>query len=139
MNRRIFAALPLLIAAGWSGSPSDENLSERDSNFSSVKATLVTFEFDGTLTTDSTFNTRQTIQDQLLYTIGHLNADNSVGRLDKLVLTNVQRSEDAGKITIKSHAKLPVAWGSKTNVPTSYQLALPKDTSQTGLQAFTDK
>jgi hypothetical protein len=110
-----------------------------DPAFSSNQATLLDFEFDAELSTDASWDDNQTIQDQLLYTIGHLNADNSVGRLDKLVLSNIQRTEAAGKIALKYHAKLPVAWGSKTNLPKSYVLSLPKDVSSAGLQAFTDK
>ena len=136
-------ALPVLLTTAFAsaGCAADApaETATGDNAFSSNQATLLDFEFDAQLTTDSSWDDNQTIEDQLLYTIGHLNADNSVGRLDKLTLTNVQRTEDAGKITIKYHAKLPVAWGSKTNVPTSYELALPKDTSSTGIQAFTDK
>ncbi|HSO36976.1 MAG TPA: hypothetical protein VLT33_30840, partial [Labilithrix sp.] len=133
-------ALSLLALAGCSadaGSGSDPGTSEHD--FSSNQATLLDFEFDAELSTDSSFDDKQTIQDQLLYTIGHLNADKSVGRLDNLVLSNIQRTEADGKITIKYHAKLPVAWGSKTNLPSTYKLSLPKDTSSAGISAFTEK
>jgi len=108
--------------------------------FSSNQATLLDFEFDAELVTDFSWNDKQTIQDQLLYTIGHLNGNNSVGRLDDLTLSEVKK-EDAGggKSKITYHAKLPVAWGSKTNLPTSYELKLPKDVSSSGQQAFTDK
>jgi hypothetical protein len=88
--------------------------------------------------TDSSWDDKQTIEDQLLYTIGHLNADNSVGRLDDLTLSNIQKSNDAGKVKIKYHAKLPVAWGSKTNLPTTYDFKLPRDISQDGQKAFTE-
>ncbi len=107
--------------------------------FSSNQATLLDFDFDAELSTDQSWDDKSTIEDQLLYTIGHLNADKAVGRLDNLVLSNIQRTEAAGKITLKYHAKLPVAWGSKTNLPSTYALALPRDTSSTGLTAFTDK
>ena len=53
------------------------------------EAVQLDFEFDGELTTDSSWGQNQKIQDQFLYTIGHLNHDRSVGRLDRLVLTNV--------------------------------------------------
>ena len=90
-----------LVALGACASPSssDDGVAG-DNAFSSNQATLLDFEFDASLTTDSSWDDNQTIQDQLLYTIGHLNADKSVGRLDKLTLTNVQRTEDAGTITI---------------------------------------
>jgi hypothetical protein len=51
---------------------------------SSAVALFVDFEFDGELVTDASWNREQTIEDQLLYTIGQLNGDNSVGRLDRL-------------------------------------------------------
>jgi hypothetical protein len=111
-----------------------------ESDFSSNQATLLDFEFDGELVSDYAWNPQQTIQDQLLYTIGHLNADSSVGRLDNVVLTNVVKSQvDATKTKITYHAKLPVAWGRKTNLPTSYALSLPRDVSASGQQSFTDK
>lgn len=60
--------------------------------FLSPKATLLEFEFDGELLAESSVSTgdaRIYIDRQLLYTIGHLNSDNSVGRLDKVTLSNV--------------------------------------------------
>src|SRR5262245_45105 len=97
---------------------------------SSYLATILDFEFDGELVTDSAWgDTRRTVQDQLLYTIGHLNGNNAVGRLDRLELTNVQTAPAGSKTRVTYHAKLPVAWGSKTNLPTSYTFTLPRDVS----------
>ena len=141
MRRSAPIALPVLLASlalgGCAPAPADS--ATGDDAFSSNQATLLDFDFDAELSTNSSWDDKQTIEDQLLYTIGHLNADKSVGRLDNLVLSNIQKSESGGKITIKYHAKLPVAWGSKTNLPTSYKLALPKDTSTAGISAFTEK
>jgi hypothetical protein len=106
---------------------------------SSNQATVLTFEFDSELLTDSNWNTNQTIQDQLLYTIGHLNGNRAVGRLDKLTLTNVHTSSVSGMTRITYHAKMPVAWGSKSNLPTSYAFKLPKDISSSALESFTSK
>jgi hypothetical protein len=130
----LLSALALAGCASETHSPTTD-----EGNFSSNQATLLDFEFDGELTTDASWSDKQTIQDQLLYTIGHLNADKSVGRLDNLVLSNVRRTQAGGVLTLKYHAKLPVAWGSKTNLPTSYTLSLPRDVSQAGLSAFTEK
>src|SRR5262249_42880607 len=44
-----------------------------------------------------------------------------------------------GLYRIRYHAKLPVAWGSKTNLPTSYALTLPRRVDATGQAAFTAK
>ena len=63
--------------------------------FSSNQATLLDFEFDAELVTDFSWNDKQTIQDQLLYTIGHLNGNNSVGRLDDLTLSEVKKEDVA--------------------------------------------
>jgi Bacterial pre-peptidase C-terminal domain len=88
---------------------------------SSAEATILDFEFDGQLTTASTWSLESSIRDQMLYTIGHLNGNRAVGRLDRLTLTNVRRSGS----TVTYHAKMPVAWGAKTNLPTSYTFKLP--------------
>jgi hypothetical protein len=106
---------------------------------SSVLATVLDFEFDGTLLTDYAWDTRRVVQDQLLFTIGHLNGDKSVGRLDKLDLTNVTSAGENGKTRVNYHARMPVAWGSKTNLPTAYTLTLPLDVSYSGQQSFTEK
>jgi hypothetical protein len=132
------ASLSLFTIAGCSAGESDD-VSGDEGAFSSNQATQLDFEFDAELTTDFAWDEKSAIQDQLLYTIGHLNGDKSVGRLDNLTLTNITKSEADGKTTIKYHANLPVAWGSKTNLPTSYDFALPRDLSQAGQQAFTDK
>src|SRR5687767_7938572 len=88
---------------------------------SSVEAVFVDMEWDGKLLASSSFNPQQTIQNQLLYTIGHLNHDRSVGRLDRLSLTNIQTRSVTGGVEITYHARMPVAWGKKNSVPSSYQ------------------
>ncbi|HEY3356567.1 MAG TPA: PPC domain-containing protein [Polyangia bacterium] len=103
----------------------------------SVLATILDFEFDGELLSD--WSSRQVIQDQLLYTIGHLNEERSVGRLDRLELTNVKNTTEGGKTKITYHAKMPVAWASKTDLPTSYEFTLPRDVTSAGQEAFTAK
>jgi len=90
---------------------------------SSAVSTILDFEFDGELTTSSSFGLDGTVRDQMLYTIGQLNGNRAVGRLDRLTLTNIQRA--GSKVTY--HAKMPVSWGSKTNLPTSYTFQLPRN------------
>jgi hypothetical protein len=128
----------LIVLSGCAGT-ADDNTNTGDSDFSSNQATLLDFELDANLTTDFSFSDKQTITDQLLFTIGHLNGDRAVGRLDAMVLSNVQHSTTAdGKTAISYHVKLPVAWGSKTNLPTTYEFKLPVDVSQAGQKAFMD-
>ena len=106
---------------------------------SSAEAVFLDFEFDGSLVTDSAFNPNQKIEDQLLYTIGHLNGDRSVGRLDKLELTDVQVEDEDGRKRISYHASLPVAWGQKDDIPSTYRLQLPADMSFAALDDFAAK
>ncbi len=106
----------------------------------SALATVLDFEFDGKTQTDWAWDAERVIEDQMLYTIGHLNHNNSVGRLDRLELSNVKTEPGTGGKTIVTyHARMPVAWGSKTNLPTSYKLTLPLDVSSAGQEAFTKK
>jgi len=129
-------ALGLMLAATSSVGCDDVDSSEED--FTSAKATLLEFEFDGELVTTDTFDLNQTIEDQLLYTMGHLNADNSVGRLDTVKITDIVSERlDDGSTRVKYHAVLPVAWGSKTNLPKTYNFTLPKKIDFSGLDAFT--
>lgn len=105
---------------------------------SSVQAVIVDFEWDGEALVDYAYDTERTIEDQLLYTIGHLNGESSVGRLDKLELTNVRTEQAGGKTKIAYHAKMPVAWGKKNDVPTKYKLRIPRDASFSGYEKFTE-
>jgi hypothetical protein len=108
--------------------------------FTSDQATLLLFEFDGQLVTSSAYNAKQQINDQMLYTIGHLNGDRAVGRLDNLKLSNIQTtSNDDGTSTVSYHAVLPVGWASKVTKPTSYSFSLPKRADYEGQEAFTEK
>ena len=144
MTHRVLAplALSLLAAsvAACSGAP-EEGFGDDDdlaSAYSSSEAVLMDFEFDGQLVTDATWDLKNTIEDQMLYTIGHLNGDRSVGRLDALELTNIQQAKQPdGTTKVTYHAKLPVSWGKKNAVPTSYDFTLPKNASYQGYEAFT--
>jgi len=109
---------------------------------SSVEAVFVNFEFDGQLLASSFFNPRSAIDDQLLYTVGHLNGtdSNGVGRLDKVQITDIQTSSVAdGKTLITYHAVLPAAWGHPNDIPETHTFRLPKDLSFAGQEAFTEK
>src|SRR5262245_17759663 len=92
--------------------------------FSSELATLMMFEFNGELLSPSSLNATGYVEDQLLYTIGQLNGSRSVGRLDALELSSVTTTREGTMYRVRYHARLPVAWGSKTNLPTAYTLIL---------------
>ncbi len=112
-----------------------------DQAFTSARATQLDFTMKLTLeSTGSVWNARSLIDSQMLYTMGHLNGDDAVGRLDKVVITD-QKTETlaSGNSRVTYTVKLPVAWGSKTNLPTSYDFTLPKMADYSGLDAFSTK
>jgi len=121
--RRPLVSLALVVAAAGCSAPSPSE--ELDQPFTSDVATLLDFDFDGQVTGAST-NATGLVRAQLLYTVGHLNGENGVAQLQKLKLTNVSTSAIGGGLyRVKYHAHLPVAWGSKVNLPSSYALTLP--------------
>jgi hypothetical protein len=95
--------------------------------------------FDGKLVTDSSWNDNQTIQDQLLYTVGQMNGMTAVGRVDKAVITNVQKTTVDGKTQITYTAKLPIIWSKAHSIPNTIDLKLPLDISYAGQDAFATK
>lgn len=133
-----FTALALAACGGPEESPVREEAVKEDP-FSSEVATLLMFELDGEVIASSRTNPATWIEDQMLYTIGQLNGNRAVGRLDALELTNVRTDSITGGYRISYHAKLPVAWGSKTNLPTSYEFILPRDITSAAQTAFTNK
>ncbi|NUO49047.1 MAG: hypothetical protein HOV80_09350 [Polyangiaceae bacterium] len=125
------------VAAGAVGCEPEES---EEQNFTSREATLMTFTFDGELVTTDTFDIKQTINNQLLYTIGHLNGDRAVGRLDTVQLTDIKSErQDDGTTHVKYHAVMAVGWGSKTNLPSSYTFKMPKRVDFQGFEDFNAK
>src|SRR4051812_638881 len=124
--RRTLASLLLMTAAAAGCTQPTTESAEYDQPFTSAVATLLNFDFDGQLTTASSSNAKGMIRAQLLYTVGHLNGENGVAQLQKLVLTNVTTTSIGGGLyRVRYHARLPVAWGSKVNLPTAYSFTLP--------------
>jgi len=106
----------------------------------SAEALFLDFSFSGHLITDRAYNPESQIEDQLLYTVGQLNGDNSVSRLDSVVLSNVETTEtDDGRVKISYDAVMPVAWGERDDIPATYDFELPVDISSAGQQEFNDK
>jgi hypothetical protein len=103
----------------------------------SLEAVFLDFEWDGELTVPIGHDGAWYVNNQTLYTIGHLNGDRSLGRLDKLEITNATSTNEGGLTHYRYHAKMPVAWGRKNAVPTTYTLRLPLDASSAGLERFT--
>jgi hypothetical protein len=95
--------------------------------------------FDGKLVTDSSWDDNQTIQDQLLYTVGQLNGLTAVGRIDKAQITNIKKTSVDGKTQITYTATLPIIWSKRNSIPDSLKLDLPHDVSYSGQEAFATK
>jgi hypothetical protein len=91
----------------------------------SPEADFVDFTFDGKLITDRSWNPRGAIETQLLYSVGQLNGDDSVSRLDDVKLDNVEVTErDEGGFVVTYTATMLVAWDKDNGEEPS--LYLPK-------------
>ena len=106
---------------------------------SSVEAIFLDFEFDAELVAPSYGRPESAIETQLLYTIGQLNGERSLGRLDKVELSEVASEEADGKRVVSYHARIPVAWGKRDQVPETYTLKLPRDVNHASLTSFAEK
>src|SRR4051794_23115734 len=106
---------------------------------SSALATFLDAEFDASFVTDNVWDVNSAISDHALFTVGQLNGMTAVGRVDKIVTSNVVKSSSGGKTTISYHAKLPIAWGKRDSIPASIDLWLPIDFSDTAQAAFVTK
>jgi hypothetical protein len=128
----VVVAAGLLGCAGGAGSEVDD--------FTSGVATLLDFDFDGETVTTAGTGTTGAIRAQLLYTVGTFNGEIGVSRLNAVKLTSVTTTALSGGLQrVRFHARLPVAWGSKTNLPKSYTLTLPKRVDAGGQAAFLGK
>lgn len=106
---------------------------------SSVEAVFLTFQWEGELWTRSSYNLPKQVEKQLLFTIGQLNGDRSVGRLDQVDLDILSNESVNGGRKITYSASMPVAWGKPNSVPNSYDLIMPVDISYDGNASFTEK
>jgi hypothetical protein len=106
---------------------------------SSALGVFLDAEFEGKLITDSSWNDEQTVQDQLLYTVGQLNGYTAVARVDKAEITAIEKSTVSGKTQITYKAKVPIIWNKRNGIPTTVDLQLPLDISYAGQDAFATK
>lgn len=129
-------AAPLTACIADDGRPYDgEGVKTEDGkDDASALALFVDFHWKGSFKSSSSWNLKQTISDHLLYTIGQLNGANAVGRLDKLELIGTPTYADG---TVSYEAKMPVAWGNKNDVPSSFELVLPSSNDYDALERFT--
>ncbi len=105
----------------------------------SAIATFRDFSFEGELVTGRWGSARKQIEEQLLYTIGQLNGEASVGRLDKVVLEDIREEPTESGRRIRYRARLLVAWGRRGRVPERYTFRLPRDMTYRGQESFLEK
>lgn len=147
--KHLFLAIAV-ISAGCGGNDafvdgsnesSDTFTDSTGQKFSSVQGTLMDFTFESSLLVPSRISAssaRSYIDAQMLYTIGHLNTDKSVGRLDKIQIANVRTAVEGTGTRVTFTVKLPVSWGT-TTLPTSYAFTLPLNMGYSELETFTEK
>ena len=116
--------------------PAEAATGRDEQAFTSAEAVLLDFDFDGEVYSTTSTNAKTQVGSQLMYTVGHLNAEPGVSQLPKLTLTNVSTSSSGGLVRIRYHAKLPVAWGRPGDRPTSYNFRLPRRVDATGRRTF---
>lgn len=140
MNAKRWLSGAVMVASGMLAAGCAGGATSNEDDFTSGVATLMDFEFDGETVTAPGSSTNGAIRAQLLFTVGQFNGEKGVSRLNAVKLTNVTTATlSSGLVRVRYHAKLPVAWGSKTNLPTSYTLTLPKRVDPTGQSAFLKK
>src|SRR5437868_6533769 len=100
----------LMIGFALAGcSPMSDPARDQDDPFSSARASLMDFEFDGELTSATGTNMSGLVRGQLMYTLGQLNGEPGVSRLSKLQLSGVASTWNNGLYRVLYHARLPVA------------------------------
>lgn len=106
---------------------------------SSVAARIMDFAMDGEVIIQSTWQVESEIESQLLYTVGQLNGDDSIGRLDRVELSNIETTElEEGGYLVTYHAVLPVAWNRRNEIPETYTFQLPRAVGYSALEEFTE-
>jgi hypothetical protein len=111
--------------------------------FTSAGAVLLDFEVDAMLVSDTLdpIAVHRLIETQLLFSVGQLNGDSSVARLDHAsygVTAQIARSTTPPSYEVHYHARLPVAWGGAT-APSAYAFVLPQSVAPEDQAAFTAK
>ena len=105
----------------------------------SAVAVFLDFNFEGRMLSSTSYDPDKMIEQQLLFTIGQLNGDKAVGRLDQLKLENVEVTRSDRSYLITYRASMLVAWSKDVSIPETYMLKLPYDLTWNGIPNFTEK
>jgi hypothetical protein len=139
----IGAPLLVVLTACATHGAEEEERAQTKQRFSSADAVLVDLELDTTLTA-STLDlptVRELIARQLMFLVGQLNGDRSVGRHERAqfsVTTFGGAPRSPGSYAFTYHAKIPVAWGGG-EPPASYEVKLPARVGEADQVAFADR
>jgi len=137
LNRIVIVSALLLTACGGLEPGEMFEVGRLDQAFTSPKGTLANMTFDGQAVVDCG-DARQQVFTQLHFTVGHLNGDNSVGRIDSVEISGLKTSARADGACLATYsASIPVGWGKYVSyVPRTYELKLPRDMTLKGRTAF---
>lgn len=139
--RKLASLLCCIIGCSASGDDAGEHVALVEQHFESAEARLVDFEFDGRLVADTgeLGALGALVRAQLLYAVGQLNGERSVGWYERLEVSGVTTSPSpSGQYEVRYHAKLPVAWGTAL-APATYTLVLPASVAPADQIRFTQK
>lgn len=91
MRRGALPLLVLVLAACTAASGAGEHLDVTRRPFASADAVLFDFEIDGALVSDTNDEAtlRAQVEAQLMFTVGQLNGDSSVGRFERLEVSDI--------------------------------------------------
>jgi hypothetical protein len=142
MSRNAVFAVALGLCACTSRGE-DEIASKTTQPFTSASAVLADFEFEARIIapTDDPPVVRRLLETQLMYTIGQLNGDRSVARLDRAQFAGKTLGTvpgDPPQFELTYQVKLPVAWGGGP-LPPSYAFTLPLRVGEADQAAFATK
>ncbi len=129
--------LNALVVAGCAADAQPTNDVD-EAEYTSASARLLDFSFEGEVTADGV-DPERAIREQLQFSVGQLNGDVGVGRLDKIALTDVRVTRSGGLDLIKYRAKLPVSLSKTTRVGSTYTLKMPRRADEIGQKQFFEK
>jgi hypothetical protein len=94
--------------------------------FTSEHATLLDFDFQAEAVAPWSTPPAKVIDEQLLFTVGQLNAFHSVARLDRAAVSQVKVTANGdGLARIRYRVRVPVGWGEPL-LPDAFELVLPR-------------
>ena len=108
----VTVTLWLPIGCGPGIADSQKEIEAKVAPFASREATLLDFQFVGELTTANDWYPERYVEDQIFFTVGQLNGDNSVGRLDKLL---GKRLPSISSVAVGSLSNDIVSWPGHTS------------------------